>query len=164
MQLIERLDVIYQHLPGQFSLSELNIYALKDKHLLGGVFFLHFLLHSVSFDLTRISLPGFNFPLSTPMRDAPFEFRSQCQERCWFHARRMSDIIRKGITYGRPCFDDIFSADAAFESAKIQIVYASTINYTPDTVGIVKENLDSNISLLKMVHCGKEGTSPYVSL
>lgn len=156
IEIINRLDVVYQNLPEKYHLSDLNMYVLKDKGILGGVFVLHLLIHAVIFDLTRTSLAGFNFPMSADFKHAPDDFRTQCQDRCRFHADQVSQLIRKAMGHGRSAFDDVFCADAAMESAKIQIVYAATVNRVPQIVSATRSNLCTNIEFLKSLNRSTE--------
>lgn len=162
MQIIEQLKTIYNNLPEKYYLSELNIYILKDKGMLGAVFAFHLMAHAVLFDLTRISLAGFNFPLAPAFKNAPPEFRSYCQDLCRFHAGQVSEFIRKGMAHGRAPFDDIFCADAALESAKIQIIYAATVNRTAQTVQVTRENININLAFLLTVNRGKDAPRQFV--
>ena len=70
----------YTNLPPKYLLTELNMYAQKDQHILGAVVSLHLFYHAALCDLTRISLPGFNFPLAVAFQKVPVEFALQCQE------------------------------------------------------------------------------------
>lgn len=162
LQIIQRLDAIYQNIPERYHLNDLNMYILKDNHLLGATFFFYLLVHAVVFDLTRISLAGFNFPLAAAFQRAPPEFRLQCQDRCRFHAEQVSDLIRRGMLHGRAAFDDMFCADAALESAKIQIIYAATVNRATEVVGTTRENLKTHFEFLEMFNRGKDAPSPFV--
>lgn len=135
---------------------------LVGKNVLGGVFFLHFLIHAVAFDLTRISLPGFNFPLAASFQSATPEFVSQCQERCRFHAVQATDLVRKGLVYGRVPFDDIFTVDAAFEAAKIQIIYTATVNQSLETIQQTRNHVDLILQLFQQVNRGQSGPNQYV--
>ncbi|KAI0019705.1 fungal-specific transcription factor domain-containing protein [Xylariomycetidae sp. FL0641] len=167
INLLQQLELFYQSLPERYQLTDLNMYILDDQHLLGAVFDLHFMYHSAVSDLTRISLPGFNFPLAAAFRNISPEFRSQCQERCRFHAKEVSQLVRRGFEYGRGSdqrrvvFDGAFCADASFESAKIQIVYTATISNNLQSIEVTRHNLRTNLRLLETLHAGKEGESRY---
>lgn len=130
---------------------------------LGGVFFLHFLIHAVVFDLTRISLPGFNFPLAAAFESASPEFLSQCRQRCRFHAMQVTDLVRSGLAHGRIPFDDIFTADAALEAAKIQIIYAATADHSPEVLQTTRDNVEMTLRFFQTFHFGQSGPSQYVS-
>lgn len=162
MVLIDKLDVFWKHMPERFRLTDLNIYVHRDQHILGAVFNIHFLYHAAIFDLTRISLAGFNFPLAASFGTAPPKFRLQCQDRCRFHAVEVSNMIRLGSKGGPGAFDDVFCADAAFESSKVQIVYCATVASDEETATSTRQNLRTNLQLLKRMHAGKEGGSPHV--
>lgn len=153
---------MFQNLPEKYHLTDLNINALREQRLLGGVFFLHFLMHSVASDLTRVSLPGFSFPLAVAFQSVTPDFRSQCQECCRFHAKQITELIRKGLTHGMMAFDDVFTADAALESAKIQIIYAATVNQAPEVIHGTRENLSVMFRFFDLFNRGKGGPSQYV--
>lgn len=149
LQIIQRLETILAKLPEKYHLTDLNMYILKDSGILGAVFVLHLLMHAVIFDLTRTSLAGFNFPLSNDFKIAPDDFKLKCQDLCRQHAIEVSLLFRKALPYGRHAFDDLFCVDAAFESSKVQLVYAATVNHSPFIVQQTKSNLCTNIECLK---------------
>lgn len=125
---------------------------------------LHFFYHSLICDLTRISLPGFDFPLASSFRTAPLAFRRQCQERCRFHADEISRLIRTGLIHGRRAFDDLHCAMAAVESVKIQIAHTCTATLNDrDERAKTAANIRSNMTLLDMVHLERDRPNPYVS-
>jgi hypothetical protein len=163
MALLRQLEAFYDNLPGQYALSDLNLYLLKDQHMLGAVFFLHLLYHAALCDLCRISLPGFDFPLAAAFRVAPASFITQCQQRCHFHAESISQVIRKGLPHGRTAFDDPFVADATFESTKIQIVHAATLLHDSDTTKHTADNIETNLKLLDTLRSIENGASYHVS-
>lgn len=149
LQIIHRLETILAKLPERYHLTDLNMYILKDKGILGAVFVLHLLMHAVIFDLTRTSLAGFNFPLSNDFKIAPDDFKTKCQDLCRQHAMEVSMLFRKAQSHGRSAFDDLFCVDAAFESSKVQLVYSATVNHSPFIVQQTKSNLSTNIECLK---------------
>lgn len=163
MSLIRQLETFYEHIPDIFRLTPLNSYIHKEQHIGGAVFFLHMIYHAAVFDLTRISLAGFNFPLAGAFAGAPPDFRADCQKRCRFHASEVSNVIRQGFRHGAAAFDQPFCADVALESAKIQIIYTSTVANDAESVELTKTNLRTNLQLLKVLHAGRDGLSPYVS-
>lgn len=163
LQTIQTLDTIYHNLPERYHLTETNIPFLQEQRILGGVFFLHFLLQAIVSDLTRPSLPGFSFPLAGAFETATPEFRSQCQGRCRYHAVQTTALIRQGLNYGRMPFDDIYSADAALEAAKIQIIYAATVNQNADVIHETRENIGLLLYFFDLFNRGKKGPSQYVS-
>lgn len=163
LQTIQTLDTIYQHLPERYHLTEANVPLLQEQRILGGVFFLHFLLQAIVSDLTRPSLPGFNFPLAGAFEAATPEFRTQCQGRCRYHAMQTTALIRQGLSYGRTAFDDIYSADAALEAAKIQVIYAATVNQSLDVIQETRENIGLLMYFFDLFNRGKKGPSQYVS-
>ncbi|KAF1828564.1 hypothetical protein BDW02DRAFT_223305 [Decorospora gaudefroyi] len=163
MVILQQLETFYNNLPAKYGLAELNMYMLKDQHILGAVFFLHLLYHAALCDLTRISLPGFCFPLAAGMRNATAAFISQCQRRCQFHAESISDLIRKGRPHGRMAFDDPFIADATFESTKIQIVISAIMPNNTNDIRTTRENVITNFELMNMLNLDEVGSSPYIN-
>lgn len=159
---IQQMMVILQHLPDRYHLTDTSIPTLQQQHMLGGVFLLHYLMHAVISDITRPALPGFNFPLSTAFHSISADFRSQCQERCRFHARQTTDLIRRGMMYGREAFDDQYAADAALESIKIQIIYAAAVNQDPRVVRETGESLQVTLGFFELFNRGNVTPSPYV--
>lgn len=139
------------------------MYIHKETHTLGAVCGLHFLYHSAVTDLTRITLPGYDFPLAAAFRSAPSVFVRQCQERCRYHADMVVNLVRLGLRIGTQAFDDPHCAMAAFESTKIQIVH--TVTATPNRPphrDIAEEHIKSNLQLLGASHFLGTGTNPYV--
>ncbi|KAI1265393.1 hypothetical protein F5Y18DRAFT_386404 [Xylariaceae sp. FL1019] len=167
--LVEKLDSFHQNIPDAYRLSDLNMYVLRDQYLLGAVFQLHLLFNSVTFDLLKISLAGFTFPLAVAFRNAPPEFRSQCQNRCRFHANEVSNLLRRGLTKSeasnefqdRVAFDDPFCRAIAFESAKIQVVYTATVANEPSSIQLTRRNLQMAFSLFDLLQDCEEGENKY---
>ncbi|RSL65958.1 hypothetical protein CEP51_012921 [Fusarium floridanum] len=162
MLLIRELDTFYESLPDRLQITELNTYIHKDQHTIGALFYLHLMYNAAIFDLTRISLAGFSFPLAAAFQHAPPEFRSQCQERCRFHAAAVSDIVRQGLTHGRVAFDDNFCADAALESSKVQIIHSATVANDDQSTEKTRQNLRTTLQLFDLVHANQDGQSTYV--
>lgn len=160
--ILNRLDAIYHNLPSRYRLEDLHASDMTCPTSLGGLFFLHFLIHAVAFDLTRISLPGFNFPLAITFQSAAPGFLSQCQHQCRFHALRATSLVRQGLSYGRVPFDDIFTADAALEAAKIQIIYASTVDQSTEIIQETRFNIDITLKFFQTYNLGRNGASQYV--
>lgn len=162
MRIIAQLDALSDNLSDNFRISDLNMYIHQDEHVLGAVFSLHILYHAVAFDLTRISLAGFTFPLARAFRDAPVAFKLQCQQRCNFHASEVSELMRKGLAHTPTAFDDTFCPDAMLESTKIQIIYAATVARDEKTLATAKQNIRTNLRALSLLHPGTENDNPYV--
>ena len=164
LRLIEDLELWYRNLPEQFRIADLNIYIQKELHILGPVFALHFLYHAAVFDLTRISLPGFSFPLSSAFRKAPPAFNQQVQQRCRFHSDEFSEVIRKGFTNGRACFDDVFFLDGVFEATKIQIIHSATTSASsPGQEQAARENIRVNLQVMDAFRAKRDGPNNLVS-
>ncbi|OAA72310.1 Fungal transcriptional regulatory protein [Cordyceps fumosorosea ARSEF 2679] len=149
LQIISRLETILAKLPEKYLITDINMYILREDNILGAVFVLHLLMHAVIFDLTRTSLAGFNFPLSNDFKVAPEAFKTKCQDLCRQHAMEVSQLFRRALYMGRSAFDDLFCVDAAFESSKVQLVYAATVNHSPFIVQQTKSNLGTNIECLQ---------------
>jgi len=162
MVIMEQLEAIYSQLPPKYALTQLNLYALKDQHKLGAVVLLHLLYHAAMCDLTRVTLPGFHFPLAAAFRHAPAAFVSQCQQSCHFHAKSITDIIRQGMSHGSMPFQDPLVADTTFESTKIQIVFSTTLSSDPDLLLMAENNINSNLGLLDAFNMGEAGSSYHV--
>lgn len=161
---IDQLIALYNNMPERYYLTDANLYVLKDKGMLGAVFALHLFIHAVIFDLTRISLAGFSFPLAPAFKNSPVEFRAHCQSLCRFHASQVSDIIRTGLSFNRGAFDDLFCPDAAIESTKVQIIFAATVDQSPQTLQVTRDNIISNLNFLLTIHNrGKEAPTQFVS-
>ncbi|PNP54047.1 hypothetical protein THARTR1_05254 [Trichoderma harzianum] len=161
--IIDQLIALYNNLPERYYLTDANLYELKDKGMLGAVFALHLFIHAIIFDLTRISLAGFSFPLAPAFKNSPVEFRAHCQSLCRFHASQVSDIIRTGLSFDRSAFDDLFSPDATIESTKVQIIYAATVDQSPQTLQVTRDNIISNLDFLLTIHNrGKEAPAQFI--
>ncbi|KAK4079651.1 transcriptional regulator family: Fungal Specific TF [Trichoderma harzianum] len=161
--IIDQLIALYNNMPERYYLTDANLYVLKDKGMLGGVFALHLFIHAVIFDLTRISLAGFSFPLAPAFKNSPVEFRAHCQSLCRFHASQVSDIIRTGLSFNRGAFDDLFCPDATIESTKVQIIFAATVDQSPQTLQVTRDNIISNLNFLLTIHNrGKEAPTQFI--
>lgn len=162
--IIDQISALYNNLPERYYLTDTNLYVLKEKGMLGAVFALHLFIHAVIFDLTRISLAGYSFPLAPAFKMAPVEFRTHCQNLCRFHASQVSDIIRTGISFSPGAFDDLFCPDATVESTKVQIIYAATVDQSPQTLQVTRDNVITNLNFLLGIHSrGKGGPTQFVS-
>ncbi|KAH0492059.1 hypothetical protein TgHK011_007026 [Trichoderma gracile] len=162
LDIIQRLENWYAGLPEQLVISDLNAYVHKELSIIGAVFMLHFLYHSIACDLLRVSLPGYVFPLSAAFHSAPLEFRRQCQERCRFHADEISRLVRVGFGYGIRVFDDLHSLMATFESTKIQIIHTATA--TSNAIDVRERasfNIQFNMRALDVLHLQKDKPNPY---
>lgn len=163
VRIIDQLNALYTNLPEKYYLTDANLFVLKEKGMLGGVFALHLFIHAVIFDLTRISLAGFSFPLASAFKNAPLHFRAHCQNLCRYHATQASHIIRTGMTFSPNAFDDLFCPDAIIESTKVQIIYAATVDQSPQTLQETRDNIITNFSFLLAIHNrGKEAPIQFV--
>lgn len=164
MSMMNRLEGFYANIPERYSITDLNLYMHKDQHLIGAVLFLHLGYHAAVFDLTRITLPGFTFPLSSSFRDAPADFRFKFQQRCRYHSTEVSKLIRQAFVHGAVALDQPFFGDIALESTKIEIIYAATVDNSIESIEMTKRNVVTNLQIFKLLHIGKEGQSLYVSV
>lgn len=162
MKMIDQLDTFRANLPERFALTDLNLYTHKGENTLGAVFALHFFYHAAVFDLTRIALPGFTFPLAPAFGDAPHSFRSQCQERCRFHANAVSDVVAMGFQHTPNAFDDPFCVHAVSEATKIQIIYSATVANDETSMGLTMNNVRTNLRFLRYMHIHKRDENPFV--
>ncbi|EHK15321.1 uncharacterized protein TRIVIDRAFT_123716, partial [Trichoderma virens Gv29-8] len=163
VRIIDQLIALYNNLPERYYLTDANLYVLKEKGMLGAAFALHLFIHAVIFDLTRISLAGFNFPLAPAFKNSPVEFRAHCQSLCRFHASQVSDIIRTGMNFHPNAFDDLFCPDVTIESTKVQIIYAATVDQSPQTSQVTRDNIITNLNFLLSIHNrGKEAPAQFI--
>lgn len=163
-ELLQLLEKFYTHLPTRFALTNVNIYMHKDQNMLGSVFALHLFFHAAVCDLTRVSLPGFKFPLAECFENAPIDFIVQCQKRACFHAGEISDILRQGKKHGQKAFDDYFAADAAFESTKIQIISSSILQPFSELSNTARRNVSDNMRIIASLNQRTLGPNPHVSV
>ncbi|KAL3442718.1 hypothetical protein BJX65DRAFT_312487 [Aspergillus insuetus] len=157
-----KLDSFFNGIPDRYHLTDLNMYMHRDQHILNAVFHFYLLFHAAMFDLTRISIPGFSFPLATAFRGAPPVFLQDCQRRCFHHAHVVSNLVRKVLPHKGLIVDQPLWSGVLFESAKIQIVFTATVQNDTHTREMVRQNLRANLDLLEFLHTGKEEQSPCV--
>lgn len=115
-------------------------------NLLSLAVYLHLAYHIAITDLTRVSLPGFTFPLAAAFRHVPRDFLRQCQQRCRYHADEVSNLIEMVQAHGPEAFDDPFCHIAAFEAAKIQIIHAAVVPQVDSSTA--ERNVKINLSLI----------------
>lgn len=164
LDIIQRLEIWHAGLPERLVISDFNVYIHKELNTISAVFMLHFLYHSIVCDLTRVSLPGYVFPLSAAFHSGPQEFRRQCQERCRFHADEISRLVHAGFGYGIRAFDDLHSLMATFESTKIQIIHTATATSNSSNIREqTSHNIRLNMRALDILHLQKDKPNPYVS-
>lgn len=163
MRLLSRLDDWHQHLPKHLTFDDMNIYIQKDQQNLGAFFFLHLVYHACIFDLTRITLAGYNFPLSASLTDAPSNFKAEYQQKCFHHADALSWTLQTGLTYGIECLDDHYTSTAAFESTKIQVIYFTTLGKGDhDLYNRISSNINTNLQVLTLNHIHPDMANVYV--
>lgn len=141
----------------------MNIYIQKDQQNLGAFFFLHLIYSACIFDLTRVILPGYNFPLSTTLTNAPSTFKAENQKRCFQHAVKVSEILRTALASGSESLDDTYTSTAAFESTKIQVVYVTTLGKgNTHMYNRVITNINTNMEVLRLTHQYSDMPNVYV--
>ena len=163
LQMLQRLEVWYDNLPELLLMNDLNVYVHKELNILGAVYMLHIFFHTVVTDLTRISLPGYAFPLAAAFRSAPPHSLRQCQDRCRYHADEVAGLIKTGLAHGREAFDDIHCKAAALEAAKIQIVHTATTGNSPEVRQRASENIRTCIQLLDLTNVRRDKPNYFVS-
>ena len=142
----------------------MNFYIHKDGHTLGAFFALHLLYHACIFDLTRVTLAGYSFPLANAMSAAPAEFKASHQQKCFEHADFVSQILKVGIQYDIDSLDDHYVPTAAFESTKVQVIYATTLaGNDPQVYNRVLQNINTNLKALVLTHQYADMPNVYVS-
>lgn len=164
LQIIEHLQQWHSNIRDELRITGLSIYIGREANTLGSLFMLHFLYHSLVCDLTRTSLPGYEFPLASAFRNAPTVFRQQCQDRCRFHADQIAQLVQMGLTEGKRALDDPHCIMAAFESIKIQIVHTCTATRNGQEERIkASKNITENMKLLHEKHLQRDKPNPYVN-
>jgi hypothetical protein len=61
--------------------NDINIYTLQDQNTIGPYFFLPLTYHACVFDLTRVTLPGYSFPLAAAFFQVPESLLSNIAAR-----------------------------------------------------------------------------------
>lgn len=149
------------NLPAKYRLTPLNEHVHKDSRSLGYLFSVHLLYHLAMCDLTRTSLPGFDFPFAATLQHTSWEFIVQCQRRCKHHAEEAAYVLKRGMRYGTSAFDDHFSSVAAFESTKILIVAFAFTHQSNDEMRSLEQSINANLEVLNFL-ANEDVPSPYV--
>ncbi|KAI0145755.1 hypothetical protein F4776DRAFT_373660 [Hypoxylon sp. NC0597] len=164
LNFLSQLETWHQSLPQLLVYRDINIYIHRDQGNLGPFYFLYLVYHACVSDLTRITLAGYNFPLAAALTHAPADFKARYQKMCFDHAQSISQLLRDGIKYGIESLDDYFTATAAFESTKIQVVFLATLARGNHTIyNQVVENLRTNLNVLTLVHPYPDMPNVYLS-
>lgn len=162
------LDLLHQwhsQLPPFLELNDMNMYGQKELYNLSAFFTLHLMYHSCIFDLTRVTLAGYSFPLATAMASAPMDAKKRYQFMAWEHAVKVSDLLNKSFEYGSAALDDYFVPTAAFESTKIQVIYTTTVaNGDADVYASAASNVNTNLRVLTATHPFPDMPNIYVSI
>ncbi|KAI7759794.1 hypothetical protein LZL87_009117 [Fusarium oxysporum] len=94
MQILHALEAWNNSISTQIQLKKFSIYVHKELNSLESLLYLHRSYHIFICDLTRISIPGFAFPLAAAFRATPQAFISHCQDVCRHHAAQVTKILR----------------------------------------------------------------------
>ncbi|QKD60317.2 uncharacterized protein FOBCDRAFT_244058 [Fusarium oxysporum Fo47] len=139
IQTLDALEAWNNSISSQLQLTEFSIYVHKELNTLESLFYLHLSYHILVCDLTRISIPGFAFPLAAAFRAAPQAFISHCQDVCRHHAaQHLNFLFAESTTYA-----------ATYEATKIMIVYAASLSGNEhDTRMGLKEDVMFNMKVL----------------
>ncbi|KAJ0142973.1 Methyltransferase psoC [Fusarium oxysporum f. sp. albedinis] len=149
MQTLDALEAWNNSISSQLQLTEFSIYVHKELNTLESLFYLHLSYHILVCDLTRISIPGFAFPLAAAFRGAPQAFISHCQDVCRHHAAQVSRILRMMAQHLNFLFAESTTYAATYEATKIMIVYAASLSGNEhDTRMGLKEDVMFNMKVL----------------
>ncbi|KAF5700071.1 regulator of drug sensitivity 1 [Fusarium globosum] len=149
MQLLHALEAWSNSISAQLQLTEFSIYVHKELNTLESLFYLHFSYHILICDLTRISIPGFAFPLAAAFQAAPGPFISHCREVCRHHAEQVTRILRMMAQHLNPLFSESITYAATYEATKIMIVYSASLGeQEPDTRMRLKDDIVFNMKAL----------------
>ncbi|KAF4441418.1 Regulator of drug sensitivity 1 [Fusarium acutatum] len=149
MQLLQALEAWSNSISTQLQLTEFSIYLHKELNTLESLFYLHLSYHILICDLTRISIPGFAFPLAAAFQAAPGPYISHCREVCCHHAEQVSRILRMMAQHLNPLFSESTTYAATYEATKIMIVYSASLGeQEPDTRMRFKGDIVFNMKVL----------------
>ncbi|KAF3807977.1 hypothetical protein GCG54_00015359 [Colletotrichum gloeosporioides] len=162
--LLSKLDDFSRCIPERFRVNELNMYVHKDQGIFAAVSFLHFMLHSTSCNLARISLSGFTFPLEDAFHDTPSYFRLQCLPLSHANATSVSNLIRQGFSHDLDAFDNPFCLTCSLESVKVQVIYPATVDNRVVSLENTRRNARTNLELMQLLGGAERGQSPYMTL
>lgn len=116
------------------------------------------------FDLTRVTLPGYSFPLSSAFFQVPQDFTLKYRHEAWYHACCVSELLETGLECGTGTLDDHFTSRAAFESTKIQVIYLTTMaSGSPRLYSEGMANINTNLRVLTETHPYPDMPNVYVS-
>ncbi|KAF4470504.1 Alkaline phosphatase [Fusarium albosuccineum] len=126
-------------------------WVADEQHTLGTYFFLHLAYHACVFDLTRVTLPGYNFPLAAAFFQVSDEFTVKYRHEAWYHACCASRLLANALECGTGALDDHFTSTAAFESTKIQVIYLTTMaNNASRLYSEGVANINTNLRVLTL--------------
>ncbi|KAF5970679.1 regulator of drug sensitivity 1 [Fusarium bulbicola] len=150
MQLLHSLEAWSNGIATQLQLTEFSIYVHKELSTLESLFYLQLSYHILICDLTRISIPGFAFPLAAAFEAAPRPFISHCREVCQHHASQVTRILRMMAQHLNPLFSEYTTYAATYEATKILIVYTASLGeQEPDSRMQLKEDIMFNMKVLR---------------
>ena len=126
----------------------MNAYVHEENNQLPAFYALHLLYHQCFCDLYRVALPGYNFPISSTIEDYRLEERNALQLQCAEHAQAITSILQMALGRRMKSLVDSVCAICAYESSKIQVVYARTSSTSDQAV---KDNIETNLRALDVI-------------
>ncbi|CAL5866680.1 uncharacterized protein PFLUO_LOCUS890 [Penicillium psychrofluorescens] len=148
-QLIAQLEKCGESFPRHLHLNEINAYVNEENNQLSSFYSLHLLYNQCFCDLYRVTLPGYRFPLSAILTEQRPDSVRALQSQCAYYAQRITAILQNALSRGTKGFGDPICAICAYESSKIQIVYARTCAKEDKTA--VTQNLGINLTALEII-------------
>lgn len=147
--LVSHLEACGESFPRHLRLNEINAYVHEENNQLAAFYALHLLYNQCFCDLYRVSLPGYRFPLSEVVaREQPERvegLRVQCVER----AQGITNILGAALIKGTKGFIDSVCSICAYESSKIQVIYARTCMEEVDED--VERSIRTNLEALDII-------------
>ncbi|KAJ5116700.1 hypothetical protein N7456_001048 [Penicillium angulare] len=147
--LTTNLEKCGESLPRHLQLNEMNAYIHEESNQLPAFYALHLLYHQCFCDLYRVALPGYQFPLSAVIEKNRPGVEQHMQFQCAEHAKAITNILKMNLQRRKKPLVDSSCAICAYESSKIQIVYARTSMGLGQDV--VKQNIATNLEALDLM-------------
>ncbi|PKS12422.1 hypothetical protein jhhlp_000628 [Lomentospora prolificans] len=164
MTLLNQVEAWCKELPDFLTFNDINIYIHKEQNTPGSYFFLHLMYHACVFDLTRVTLPGYNFPLAAALADAPADFIVKNRQKAWHHACCVSTLLSSALECGSGALDDHYTSTAAFESTKIHVIYLTTVaNGDSSSYSHCIDHINTNLRVLTETHPYSDMPNVYLS-
>lgn len=145
---MKNLDTCGDAFPRHLQLNEMNAYVHEENNQLPAFYALHLLYHQCFCDLYRVALPGYNFPISSTIEEHRPEERNALQLQCAEHAQSITSILEMALGRRMKSLIDSVCAICAYESSKIQVVYARTSSASDQAV---KQNIETNLRALDVM-------------